>query len=176
MLRPLYPWQAEEFLEHMGRARATVDPWIPWAQVSSNLASARKTLQRYADNQAKDQAYLYGIWLRGRLVGGVMFVHFDAESGVCEIGCWLEESAVGRGLVTIAARHLVTWAFAEREMTRIEWRTSPANTRSSNVARRLGMNLDGVLRKSWLHNGEYHDTEVWSLLADEWRPAEAATA
>ncbi len=43
-LRPLEPWQAEEFLAHMDRARETVDPWIPWAGVSTDLASARKTL------------------------------------------------------------------------------------------------------------------------------------
>src|SRR5579859_3210150 len=133
----------------MDRARATVDPWIPWASVSSDLESARATLQRYADNQARDAAHLYGIWLDGTLVGGVMFVHFDVQSGICEIGCWLEPAGEGRGLITRASRQLIEWAFAERGMNRIEWRTSTANTRSGNVARRLGMSLDGVLRQAW---------------------------
>ena len=173
-LRPLQPWHAEEFLEHMNRARDSIDPWIQWASLSTDPKSARATLQRYADNHARDTAHLYGIWLGGTLVGGVMFVHFDTESGVCEIGCWLEPAAEGRGLITGASRHLVEWAFAERGMNRIEWRNSPNNERSSGVARRLGMSLDGVLRQSWPYRGVRHDTEVWSLLAEEWRGAKRA--
>ena len=96
-LRPLEPWQAAEFLAHMDRARETVDPWIPWASVNHDLASASATLQRYADLQARDAGRLYGIWLDGTLVGGTMFVSFDAKSGQCEIGCWLEPAATGHG-------------------------------------------------------------------------------
>ena len=169
-LRPLRPWQAEEFLAHMDRARESVDPWIPWAAGNADLDSARATLQRYADNQARDSAHLYGIWLDGTLVGGVMFVHFDAKSGIGEIGCWLEPSAEGRGLITRASRELIRWAFAERGMSRIEWRTTTVNKRSSNVARRLGMSLDGVLRESYLFGGRRHDAEIWSLLVTDPRP------
>lgn len=177
-LRPLQPWQAPEFLAHIERGREQIDPWIPWASASTDLDSARATLQRYADGQARDAAYVYGIWLDGTLVGGVMFVHFDAASGICEIGCWTEPAGQGLGLVTRAARHLVGWAFAERGMSRIEWRTTVGNVRSGNVAQRLGMTLDGVLRKAYPWRGVRHDEEVWSLLAEEWqgepRTADAA--
>ncbi|MGW4461632.1 GNAT family N-acetyltransferase [Micromonospora sp. NPDC004704] len=167
-LRPLEPWQAEEFLAHMDRARATVDPWIPWASRSTDLDSARATLQRYADLAARDAGRLYGIWLDGTLVGGTMFTSFDTTTGICEIGCWLEPAGQGRGLISRAAGHLVDWAVRVRGMHRVEWRTSPANTASSKVARRLGMRLDGVLRETFPYRGVRHDTEIWSLLAPEW--------
>lgn len=167
-LRPLEPWQAEEFLAHLDRARATVDPWIPWASRNTDLDSARATLQRYADLAARDAGRLFGIWLDGTLVGGVMFVSFDPGAGTCEIGCWSEPAGRGRGLVTRAAEHLVDWAVRVRGIHRVEWLTSPENTASSNVARRLGMKLDGVLRERFPHRGVRHDTEVWSLLAPEW--------
>jgi ribosomal-protein-serine acetyltransferase len=173
-LRPLEPWQAEEFLAHIERARATVDPWIPWASFSTDLDSARATLQRYADKLASDSGRIHGIWLEGTLVGGVMFPRFDARTGVCEIGVWTEPAGEGHGLVTAAARLLVDHAFGTRGMHRIEWITTPANRRSSAVARRLGMTLDGVLRQEFLHNGERRDSEVWSLLRDEWQGAQNA--
>ncbi|MEU5863390.1 MULTISPECIES: GNAT family N-acetyltransferase [unclassified Nonomuraea] len=169
-LRPLEPWQAQEFLDHIDRARPLVDPWIPWAERSTDLASATAVLQRYADDQAGDGARIYGIWLAGTLVGGVMFTRFDAVSGVCEIGCWLEAAGTGRGLVTRACRLLIDWAFAERGMARVEWWVSPGNTRSVEVARRLGMTRDGVLRKRFPYRGERQDSEVWSLLADDGPP------
>jgi ribosomal-protein-serine acetyltransferase len=169
-LRPLEPWQAEEFLAHIDRARATVDPWIPWASRSTDLESARATLQSYADKQAADAGRIHGIWLDGTLVGGVMFVRFDPGTGNCEIGVWTEPAGAGHGLVTSAARVLAEYALVERGMHRIEWITTPSNARSRGVAERLGMKLDGVLRSEYVHRGERHDAEVWSLLADEWTP------
>ena len=167
-MRPLEPWMAAEFLAHMDRARETVDPWIRWASVSHDLDSARRTLQRYADQQAATGAGLYGIWLDGTLVGGVLFGSFDIDSGNCEIGCWLEPAGTGRGLVTRACRVLIDYAVVARGLHRVEWHCRTDNKASSGIARRLGMRLDGVLREQYLWKGVRHDAEVWSLLAPEW--------
>lgn len=169
-LRPLEPWQAPEFLAHIDRARPTVDPWIPWASLSTDLASATATLQRYADRQAEDSGRIYGIWLDGTLVGGVMFPRFDKDAGTCEIGCWLEAAGEGHGLVTRACRLLIDWAFTERGMSRVEWWVAAGNTRSIAAARRLGMTHEGTLRRRYPHRGVRQDSEVWSVLAEEWPP------
>ncbi len=170
-LRPLEPWRAEEYLAHMDRGREYIGRYIGLASAATDLDSARAFLQSYADKQAADTGRIYGIWLEGTLVGGVLFRIFDAASGNCEVGCWLEESAVGRGLVTRAARVLIDWAVDERGMHRVEWRVSSANTASVNVAKRLGMTRDAVLRESSPHQGVRHDAEIWSVLAGEWREA-----
>jgi ribosomal-protein-serine acetyltransferase len=166
-LRPLEPWQAEEFLAHLDRARDTVDPWIPWATLSTDLRSARRTLQRYADMTARDEGRIYGIWLAGTLVGGCMFVSFDTKTGICEVGCWLEPAGTGRGLVTRAVGVLVDWAMRTRGMDRVEWHCRPDNVASSNVARRLGMRLEGTLRSSFPYRGVRHDTQIWALVAGD---------
>ncbi|MEE1789968.1 GNAT family protein [Streptomyces sp. BE308] len=168
-LRPLEVWRAPEFLAHMDRARDLVDPWIPFASAATDLTSARALLQRYADKQAADTGRLYGIWLDGTLVGGVLFRIFDAEAGNCEVGCWLEPAAQGRGLITRAMRHLIDWAVDERGMHRVEWDASAANTRSIAVAKRLGMTREAVLRENYLYRGTRHDSEIWAVLAPEWR-------
>ncbi len=166
-LRPLEPWQAEEFLAHMDRARDHVEPWIPWASVNHDLASATATLQRYADLQARDAGRLFGIWLDGTLVGGTMFVSFDTRFGQCEIGCWLEPAGTGRGLVTRAVRVLIDWALDTRGLHRVEWRCRPDNTASAAVAQRLGMRLEGTLREVFPWHGERHDNQVWALVATD---------
>ncbi|MET9924554.1 MULTISPECIES: GNAT family protein [unclassified Streptomyces] len=168
-LRPLEVWQAEEFLAHMDRARELVDPWIPFASFATDVDSARALLQRYADKQAADTGRLHGIWLDSTLVGGVLFRTFDARTGTCEIGVWLEPAAQGRGLITRAAERLIDWAVDERGMHRVEWVAATANTRSIAVAKRLGMTRDGVLRQNYLYRGVRHDSEHWSVLAPEWR-------
>ncbi|WP_329138471.1 GNAT family N-acetyltransferase [Streptomyces sp. NBC_00670] len=175
-LRPLEPWHAEEFLAHLDRGREFIGQHIPFGEQQTDVGSARELLTMYAHRRADDAGSLHGIWLDGKLVGGVLFRTFDAAQGTAEVGCWLEPAVVGRGLVTRAVRVLLDWAFDARGIHRVEWRASSANTPSINVARRLGMRRDGVLRENNLYRGARQDLEVWSLLAPEWREARAAGA
>jgi len=92
-----------------------------------------------------------------------MFVEFGAAAGTCEIGCWLEPAAEGRGLITAACRMLLAYAFDERGLHRAEWRCRADNARSSAVAERLGMTLEGVLREAW--KVVLYDKRAWSVLA-----------
>ncbi|MFE0380862.1 GNAT family N-acetyltransferase [Streptomyces inhibens] len=173
-LRPLEPWQAEEFLAHMDRGREYIGQHVGLPDVAADLDSARSWLQLYADKTAADTGRLYGIWLDGLLVGGVLFRVFDAGAGNCEAGCWLEPAAAGRGLVTRATRVIIDWAVQERGMHRVEWLVSSENIPSINVAKRLGMRCDGVLRENSPYRGVRQNTEVWSVLAPEWRSARSA--
>ncbi|MEU8590035.1 GNAT family protein [Streptomyces sp. NPDC048664] len=170
-LRPLEPWHAEEFLAHLDRGREFVTEHIPFGSDVTDIPSARAKLRSYADLRAADSGGLHGLWLAGKLVGGVLFRVFDAEGGNCEVGCWLEPAGTGRGLVTRAMRILIDWAVQERGIHRVEWRASSGNEPSIRVARRLGMTRDGVLRESFYYRGVRRDTEVWSVLAPEWRAA-----
>ncbi|MFG3286209.1 GNAT family N-acetyltransferase [Streptomyces sp. NPDC048111] len=173
-LRPLEPWQAEEFLAHMDRGRDFIGTYVALPDIVTDPASARAYLQTYADKTAADTGRLYGIWLDDTLVGGVMFRLFDAAQGTCEVGCWLERAAIGRGLVTRAVTVLIDWAVDVRGLHRVEWVASSENTPSINVAKRLGMTREGVRRESYLYRGARHDSEIWAVLADEWRAARTA--
>ncbi|MFD7836532.1 GNAT family N-acetyltransferase [Streptomyces sp. NPDC059761] len=173
-LFPLEVWHAEEFLAHMDRGRAFIGEHIVLADIVTDLDSARGFLSSYAQKTAADGGRLYGIRVGGTLVGGVLFRIFEADSGNCEVGCWLEPEAAGRGLVTRACRVLIDWAFRERGMHRAEWHASAANRKSLAVAERLGMTREGVLRESYPHRGVRQDTEIWAVLAHEWPPAPTA--
>lgn len=167
-LRPLDPWQAEEFFAHMERGREFIGQHIAFADKAKDLESARELLQSYADKAAADTGRIFGIWLGEKLVGGVLFRVMDIPQGRAEVGCWLEPAATGKGLITRASRILIDWAICERGVHRVEWQVSSENAPSIAVARRLGMSRDGVLRSYFLHHGVRQDLEVWSVLASEW--------
>lgn len=175
-LRPLEPWHAEEFLAHLDRGREFIGQFISFGSKETDVPAARAMLQRYADMRAADTASLHGLWLQGTLVGGVLFLNFDAEHGNAEVGCWLEPAGTGRGLVTRAMRVLLDFAVDQRGIHRIEWVAASGNEPSLNVARRLGMTRDGVRRQAHPYGGVRHDLEVWSILAPEWREARARAA
>ncbi|WP_327350832.1 GNAT family N-acetyltransferase [Streptomyces sp. NBC_01304] len=168
-LAPLEVWHAEEFAAHLDRAREHIRPWVGAGFVTDDVDGARATLQRYAERQAADGARLYGIRRDGVLVGGVMFTDFDAAFGSCEIGCWLEPSGEGHGLITQACGALLDWALTTRGLHRAEWHCRADNDRSSAVAKRLGMTLEGVRREAWPYEGTRYDKQVWAVLGPEWR-------
>jgi len=166
-LRPVEVWHAQEFADHLDRAREHIRPWVGPSFVTDSVDGAASTLSRYANSAAADGARLYGIWVDDVLRGGVMFVSFSAAAGVCEIGCWLEPAAEGRGLVSRALGILLDWALVERGLNRAEWRCRADNVRSAAVAERAGMRLEGTLRGAWLNGGAFHDKQVWALLRAE---------
>ncbi|MCB5163962.1 GNAT family N-acetyltransferase [Streptomyces bambusae] len=169
-LSPLELHHAEEFAAHLDRAREHIRPWVGASFVTEGVVGARGTLLRYAERQAADGARLFGIRdADGLLVGGVMFTAFDAAGGSCEVGCWLEPAAEGHGWVTDSCTLLVDWALAERGLHRAEWHCRADNGRSAAVAARLGMTLEGVHRETWPYDGVRYDSQVWAVLAPEWR-------
>ena len=170
-LAGLEPWHAEEFLAALDRYREHLRPNIPAAHRIFTVDDARQYLQRWADAHAADTRHLYGIWRGSTLIGCVQLFNFDTDLGTCEIGVWLAPEAQGRGLITRACRIVIDWAIRDRGMTRVQWTNSPTNIRSSAVARRLGMTREGVLRSAWQVGGVRQDSEVWSLLAEEWPTA-----
>ncbi|MGK5498391.1 GNAT family N-acetyltransferase [Streptomyces sp. URMC 125] len=176
LLCPLEPWQAEEFLAHLDRGREFIGRYVGLPDIVTDLESSRSYLRSYAEKAAADTGRIYGIRTEEGLVGGVLFRTMDVAQGTAEAGCWLEPSAVGRGLVTRAARVIIDWAVEERGIHRVEWVAAAANRASIAVARRLGMTREGVLRESYLYRGERYDMEVWSVLAPEWRAARRSGA
>ncbi|WP_432157238.1 GNAT family N-acetyltransferase [Streptomyces sp. bgisy153] len=175
-LRPLEVWHAEDLLANIDRGREFIGRHVGLPDRITDLETARSYLRSYAEKRAADAGSLHGLWLDGELVGGLLFRVWDTSLGVCEAGCWLEPAAAGRGLVTRGMRTLLDWAFDDRGMHRAEWYASTANEASLNVARRLGMTREGVLRENYPYRGVRTSTELWAVLAPEWREARAREA
>jgi RimJ/RimL family protein N-acetyltransferase len=54
---------------------------------------------------------------------------------------------------------------------RLEARAALKNGRGNGALRKLGAVQEGVLRRSFLRNGEYLDQALWTILQDEWLQA-----
>ena len=63
------------------------------------------------------------------------------------------------------------WAIRVRGIQRVQWAANPTNAPSIAVAQRLGLTKEGLLRSAWEVGGVRKDSEIWSMLADEWPAA-----
>jgi RimJ/RimL family protein N-acetyltransferase len=75
----------------------------------------------------------------------------------------------GTGVFVQSAELVLDFAFNVAGVHRLEARASIANGRGNGALRKLGAVQEGVLRRSFFRNGEFHDQVMWSIIADDWR-------
>lgn len=54
---------------------------------------------------------------------------------------------------------------------RLEARACVTNARANGALRKIGAVQEGVLRRSFLRDGEYLDQVLWTVLEEDWRQA-----
>ncbi|HEX4915587.1 MAG TPA: GNAT family protein, partial [Vicinamibacterales bacterium] len=93
------------------------------------------------------------------------------ESGfaTAEWGFVLGSAFWGTGIFAEAARLVVDFAVDVLATNRLEARAAVANGRGNGALRKIGAVQEGVLRRSFLRNGNYHDQVLWGIVADDWR-------
>jgi len=74
----------------------------------------------------------------------------------------------GSGMFIEGAEMVVEFAFDVLGVHRLEARAVVQNGRGNGALRKIGAVQEGVLRRSFLRNGEYHDQALWTILAGEW--------
>lgn len=86
-----------------------------------------------------------------------------------EWGFALGSAFWGTGMFLDGAKLVVDFAFDVVGAHRLEARAAVANGRGNGALRKVGAVQEGVLRKSFLRNGEYLDQTLWTILDDDWR-------
>ena len=79
----------------------------------------------------------------------------------------------GTGMYIDGAQMMVNFAVETVGVLRLEARAAVANGRGNGALRKLGAVQEGVLRRSFLKNGQFLDQMLWSILGEEWRQAKA---
>lgn len=109
----------------------------------------------------------------GRAIGWTTYLDISPEDERLEIGWTWYGSAHWRSPVNTESKLLlVTHAFEDLGMGRVQWKTDHMNQRSQNAIARLGAQREGVLRrhrKRW--DGTWRDTVYFSMLREEWPAA-----
>src|SRR5262249_62389108 len=75
----------------------------------------------------------------------------------------------GPGMFADAARLVVGFTFEAIRTHRLEARAAILNGRGNGALRKIGAVQEGILRKSFLRNGEYLDQALWTILDEDWR-------
>ena len=89
--------------------------------------------------------------------------------GTAEWGFAIGSPYWGTGVFMDGARLVVEFAFDVIQTHRLEARAAILNGRGNGALRKLGAIQEGILRKSFLRNGQYLDQALWTILDEDWR-------
>jgi ribosomal-protein-alanine N-acetyltransferase len=96
--------------------------------------------------------------------------------GTAEWGFALGSPFWGMGLFEDGAELVLEFAFETLGVHRLEARAAVKNGRGNGALHKVGAVQEGILRKSFLRNGEYLDQVLYAIVEDDWRASREEAA
>ena len=160
---------ADMLYQLIERNRAGLRQWLPWLDWSHTSADTADHIRQSLTRFKESNGFSAGIWIAGQLAGAVGLHAIDARHRSSSIGYWLAEDYRGSGIMTQTCRAVVSAAFEQYGLHRIEIRCATGNLKSCAIAERLGFTHEGTLREAeWLHD-HFVDLHVYSMLEGDMR-------
>ena len=155
----LTPEEVSRFISPPPTTIAGFEKFITWAQ-------AERAAGRYA---------CFAVVPHGMSTAVGLFQVRQLEAGfaTAEWGFALGSAFWGTGMFVDGGQLVVDFAVETLRVGRLEARACVANGRGNGALRKLGAVQEGVLRRSFLKNGQFLDQMLWSILAEEWRQTKA---
>ncbi|WP_295126137.1 GNAT family protein [uncultured Chitinophaga sp.] len=168
-LKQLQPEHAPMVFGQIHTSRKTLRRFLPWVDYNTHEEHSYRfiqLMQRKADDQ---EAIAFGMWENKTLCGVLDLHNWDHQLQKAEIGYWIGEEYQGKGIVSASCRALITFAFKNLRLNKIEIRFILQNERSAMIPIKLGFTKEGTLRHSAKLHGQYVDTVVMGMLKADWK-------
>ncbi len=161
---------AEEVFRLMDLNRERLRQWLPWVDRTHSAEQPREFIVSCLGQYERREALNAGIFQEGQFIGSIGVHKIDTLNRNTSMGYWLDAAHEGTGMMTRACRAMVTYAFTEYQLHRMEIRCGTGNTKSCAIPRRLGFEREGVVREAQWVGGRFLDLVIWGMLAREWKP------
>ncbi len=160
---------APELFTLVNGNRAHLRSWLPWVDATRSVEDERAFIRSISTQRRNNAGFASIIRYKGEAAGTISYHPIDWSSRRVEIGYWLGASFQGKGLMTKACTAMVSYAFDEWHLNKVEIRCATGNTRSCAIPQRLGFTREGVIRQAeWLYD-HFVDLVLYGVLASEWQ-------
>lgn len=149
------PWRATD-AEALVAASTDPDVALQLAVDPGDRDGVRAVLERRVE-LVGPAFYAFAIDVAGTAVGEVGLSRVEPRHRTGWLSYWLAPQARGHGLASRALASVVTWAFAELDLFRVELGFRVNNPKSGGVAHRAGFTDEGVERARLEYDGVRYD-------------------
>lgn len=131
--------------------------------------------KNFIPNQANGPEPRMAIEVNGKLIGTVGYYWEHKESNWLEAGIVIYEPEYWNGGYGTEALTLwVDYLFSSMPLVRVGITTWSGNKRMMRAAEKIGMKLEGRMRKCRYYEGEYFDSIRMGVLREEWESKSSA--
>ena len=175
-LTPVELADADELFRVTDDNRDYLRQWLPWLESIKRVEDTRAFIRAAQAQSAQNNGTQLAIRLDHTIVGIVGHHQIDWRHRITSLGYWVDEAHQGRGVVTAACQALVSHAFDDARLNRVEIRCAVGNQKSRAIPQRLGFRQEGLLRDAeWLYD-HFVDHIVYAMLARGWAVARAGAS
>lgn len=160
---------AFQVFQAIDRNREFLLPWLPFVEMTLTQEDTEAFIRSVMATTVSGKEDVFVIWYQNQFAGLIGLKDTDHINLKTEIGYWLIEALVGRGIMTRATRRLIDFVFNTMNMNRVQIKCGVGNDKSAAIPKRLGFQFEGVERAGEKHHDRFIDLEVYSLLKSEWK-------
>ena len=167
LLRQILPTDAEAMYDYASKKEVT--RYLLWSPHPTKDYTARYIdylQEKYRSGEFYDWAIVPQEC--GFMIGTCGFTRFNTSDNSAEIGYVLNPSAWGHGYAAEAVKRVLSFAFQELGLHRVEARYLDGNQASRRTMERVGMTFEGVMRDAMIVKGRYQSVGICSILRDEY--------
>ncbi|ACT01465.1 GNAT family N-acetyltransferase [Paenibacillus sp. JDR-2] len=170
-LRMLEPGDIKPLLELKLRNRIFFQPFEPIRDEKHyTLEEQGKEIGNGISAAQQGQAYFYGIFLTetDELIGRIALT--GVSRGVFQnayMGYFIDQAHNGQGYATSAVSAVVSEAFEELQLHRIQAGVMPKNERSIRVLQKAGFRQEGLARRYLKINGQWEDHLLFAITKED---------
>ncbi|WP_373482927.1 GNAT family N-acetyltransferase [Acetobacterium sp.] len=128
------------------------------------IDDAKKYIQAMLDAD-QDQTFAYAITDEDRVIGSIgVFRKDNIHFQTAELGYYIAEPDWGQGHGTRAVRQVCELIFETTDIIRIFAEPFARNLGSCRILEKADFQLEGILRKNALKNGQTEDMKLYALV------------
>ena len=169
LLRPLQPEDLQNLLPY---ALNEPELWKYSLKSAAGEAGMKNYISDTLKARAEGKEYPFIVWDKqaGKYAGSTRFYDIQLPYRTAQLGySWYGEEFQRTGLNRHCKYLLLSFAFEEANMERIEFRADANNERSINAMKAIGCVPEGILRSHMpRQDGTRRDSIILSILKSEW--------
>jgi RimJ/RimL family protein N-acetyltransferase len=154
-------------VEHLSRWMAWCTPDYSFKDAMEWSGSAALTWRN-----GTDYRFVIADADENRLLGSVGINQVVQQHRVGNLGYWVRQSDINRGVCSIAARQAAQLAFQQLGFHRIEIHILENNHASNAVACKIGGQYEGTFRNKLVHNGRSLPAKCYSIVPGDYLPVD----
>lgn len=158
---------ADDIFRLIDQNRDKLRQWLPFVDATHTAENTRAFINSLQSQHSREMVFT--ITYESKIAGLIGFKDIDRANKKLEIGYWLAPQYEGRGLVTESCRTLISKAFENMKMNRVQIKCGVGNERSSRIPKKLGFRFEGIEHEGERHQDRYIDLEVYGMLRSEWK-------